>query len=146
MAITEKEVLRADTCALLSQLARPGFPAGYARIHSWRINPGDPSFTALLALYYDESARRENPENCAYYEMGGNVTPETLAAIQSTDDRDVFYKAIEYFIHLQAYQAALRGIADDGEFAAALEEKRTALERLDGDLGLNLSDIFQLEE
>jgi hypothetical protein len=145
MAITEKEVLRADTCAMLSRLARPGFPVGYARIHSWHVSPGDPSFTALLALYYDEAARREDAGNCAYYEIGGNMTPETLEALRAADDRDVFYKAIEYVVHLQTYQAALRGIADDGEFAAALEEARAELERLDEDLGLNLSGIFQLE-
>jgi hypothetical protein len=145
MAITEKEALRTDTCALLSRLARPGFPVGYARIHSWHINPGDPSFTALLALYYDEAARRESAENCAYYEIGGNITPETLAALQSADDRDVIYKAIEYFIRLQIYQGQLHGLGDD-EFMAALEEMRETLDLLDRDSGLNLSDIFQLGE
>jgi hypothetical protein len=145
MAITEKEALRPDTRALLSQLAQAGFPVGYARIHSWHINPGDPSFTALLALYYNEDARREDPGNCAYYEIGGNMTQAALAAIQSADDRRVFYGIVEYLIHFQMYQRQIGGVKDDDEYIAALAEKQEALDRLDAELGLNLSGVFTLD-
>jgi hypothetical protein len=143
MALNKNETARPDTCALLSQLAGSGFPVGYARIHSWRINPTDPSFEALLALYYDEATRNESPANCAYYSVGGHITPETLAAIQSADDRSVFYKAIEYFIHFQMYRLRLQTI-DDDEYISELEEKQAALEQLDDDLGINLSTSFFL--
>jgi hypothetical protein len=108
MALSANEALRPDTCELLSQLVHVRFPVGYARIHSWHVNPGDPSFTALLALYYNEDARREDPDNCACYEIGGNLTQETLDALRSADDRDVFYKEIEYFIYLQTRRLLTR--------------------------------------
>jgi hypothetical protein len=144
MALNEKETLRADTCAKLSEVARAGFPVGYARIHSWHINPSDPSFDATLALYYNEETRKNNEENCGYYGMGANLSPETLALIQTVDDRTVFYKIIEWLIHFQFHQSRLKSIIDDAEYIEALEEATNALEQLDADLGLDMSREFSL--
>jgi hypothetical protein len=142
MALNENETLRADTCALLSRLAHAGFPVGYARIHSWRVNPSDPSFDALLALYYNEEARESDEGNCGYYEIGANITPEILALIQTADDRAVFYKVIEWTIHFQSCQTRLRDIIDDDEYISALEEETNILKQLDTDLGINMSTKF----
>jgi hypothetical protein len=144
MALNENETVRADTLALLSQLAQTGFPVGYARIHSWHVNPSDPSFDALLALYYNEETRKSDEEHCGYYEIGANITPEILALIQTADDRAVFYKVIEWIIHFQFHQTRLKAVIDDEEYISNLEEKTHILERLDADLGLNMSTTFSL--
>jgi hypothetical protein len=144
MALNEKETLREDTCAMLSELARVGFPVGYARIHNWHINPSDPSFDATLALYYNEETRKNNEGNCGYYGMGANLSPETFALLQTGDDRTVFYKIIEWLIHYQFRQARLQGVSDDNEYIAAFEEATNALEQLDADLGLDMSIEFPL--
>jgi hypothetical protein len=144
MALNEKETLREDTCAMLSELARAGFPVGYARIHSWHINPSDPSFDVTLALYYNEETRKNNEGNCGYYGMGANLSPETFALIQTADDRTVFYKIIEWLIHFQTRQTRLKDIGGDAEYIAALEEATNMLEQLDADLGLDMSAEFPL--
>jgi hypothetical protein len=108
------------------------------------VNPGDPSFTALLALYYNEDARREDTDNCACYEIGGTMPAEVLEALQRADDRSVFYGVVECLIHFQTYQRQLSGVEDDEEYIAALDEKQRMLRRMDEDLGLNLSDFFIL--
>jgi hypothetical protein len=97
-------------------------------------------------MSYNEDARREDPDNCAYYETGGNMPAEVLEALQRADDRSVFYGVVEYLIHFQVYQKQVSGVKDNDEYIAALDEKQRTLNQLDDALGLNLSTFFILGE
>jgi hypothetical protein len=146
MALCTGESINTETMQLLTRLTKPGFPVGYARIESWHINPGDPSFVAMLALYANAQARDEDIANCAHYQIGCTLTQEQLAAITAADDRAVFYKAVEYIVHFQMYEQQLQHLSDPDEIEAFIAEKNALLAELDDGLGQDLSTIFILRK
>jgi hypothetical protein len=146
MALSEHEIKSSDTLQLLTRLAKVGFPVGYARIESWHINPGDPSFFALLALYFSEEVRQTDPSSCAHYEIGCFLTHEVLELLNQGDDRNLLYKAVEYIIHFQIFEQMLRKITDKDEALAFVAEKNQVLDELDNELGIDLSTVFALTE
>jgi hypothetical protein len=146
MALSGQEIKSSDTLQLLTQLVKVGFPVGYARIESWHINPGDPSFFAMLALYFSEDIRHTDPLSCAHYEIGCSLTSEALAALTQADDRSLLYKAVEYIVHYQIFEQMLKKITDKNAALAFIAEKNQVLDELDNELGIDLSTIFALNE
>jgi hypothetical protein len=146
MALSENEIKISDTLQLLTKLVKTGFPVGYARIASWHINPGDPSFVAVLSLYLNEECRQENPLGCSHFEIGCTLTPEALEFLTQADDRNLLYKAIEFIVHYQIFEQTLLTIMDKAEAHQFVEEKNAVLAELNDELGIGLSTNFKLNE
>lgn len=91
----------------LRQLANQPYPIGYVRIESFNLNYNDPSFTAVLAMYYDEQARNNDVLSCSYYMIGCTLQQADFDILQGIDDRQLLYKHIEYIINYQVLKAGM---------------------------------------
>lgn len=89
--------------------------------------------------------RNQDISSCNYYEIGCNLTIEMLTLIQSKDDRDMMYKAIEYIIHFQTYEQHLGKIQDATERENYIAEKNALLNELSNDLKIDLNTLFILK-
>jgi hypothetical protein len=67
-----------------------------------------------------------------------------LELLQTTDDRRVLYRVIEYLFHLQVYNARLKEIEDEETAVDYKAKKDAVLEKPDDDLGIDLFSIFRL--
>ena len=85
----------------LRQLAKQPYPIGYVRIESFNLNYNDPSFTATLAMYFDEQARNTDVLSCSYYMIGCTLQQDDFDLLKNIDDRQLLYKHIEYIINYQ---------------------------------------------
>lgn len=101
MALQITEGTQTKSLERLKTLAKTGFPIGYARIESFNLNYNDPSFTAVLAIYSDESARVDDITSCSYYMIGCTLQQNDFDILQGIDDRNLLYKHIEYIINYQ---------------------------------------------
>ena len=146
MALSHKESISQDTLDLLTELTNSPFPIGYARISEWRIHIDDPSFNATLIMYFNETIRNNNPNNALLYGIGCNLTQNLSTALQNTDDRNIIYKMIEYIIHFQYFEKQLIKLKDESERLAFITEKNAVLDKLDNDLGIDLSILFSLDK
>jgi hypothetical protein len=146
MALSNDEIVNQDTLTILTKLTRTPFPVGYARIRDCHINYDDPSFVATLCLYFNEASRQENIDSCSTYQIGCSLNQTVLNAFQQADDRNALYKAVEFIVHFQFYEAELRKIADKQSQLAYIAEKNTILDKLNDDLDVDLSVLFSLDK
>jgi len=110
----------------LRQLANQPYPIGYARIESFNLNYNDPSFTAVLAMYYDEQARNNDVLSCSYYMIGCTLQQADFDILQGIDDRQLLYKHIEYIIN---YQVLMQSKTEENkdEICAELSQLRNTI-------------------
>lgn len=101
MALTESEGTRSDSLVKARKLMQAAFPVGYIQIESWYVNPQDPSFTAILRLFYNEDLRRADAESAYRYSIGCTLQASDFDRMSSVDDRKHLYPMIEYLIHYQ---------------------------------------------
>lgn len=144
MALSADEIVRRDTLDILTEITHSPYPIGYARIDSWRIHYGDPSFNAHILLYYNEDARKKNPQNFTQYEIGSHLNQTMLNLFQNGDDRIPIYKAVEYLIHYSYYEKLFKEMPEGLEREAYIAEKSAILDELDDNLGIDLSTFFIL--
>ncbi len=134
MALQISEGTRQSTLNILGDFARLPFPLGYARMESFNLNYNDPSFTAVMALYYDEDARNTSPQKCSYYAIGCTLQQADFDIIASIDDRQLLYKHVEYIIH---FQQAQKDVTDENKATLQAE-----LDALSDELGIQT--LFRL--
>jgi hypothetical protein len=144
MALSENEIVNQETLKLLEELTETPFPIGYARIESWRLHPDGLAFQAVICLYLNEETRIKKPRYCQSYEIGCEITNEMFLLLQQEDDRNLLYKAIEYIIHFQTYEKLLKKMDNEEERYTFITEKNAILDKLDDDLGIDLSKNFVL--
>ena len=112
MALQISEGTQQISLERLRILAKQPYPIGYVRIESFNLNYNDPSFTATLAMYFDEQTRNNDVLACSYYMIGCTLQQVDFDILKGIDDRQLLYKHIEYIIN---YQILLQNVNDENK-------------------------------
>lgn len=143
MALSDKEIKLKTTLENLEALTSAPFSIGYARIESWVINVQNPSCTVTLRLYQNKAMRDKNSTSGVPYMIGFNLTESLLTAFTKSDDRESLYPVIEYMVHYQAMDKALKAREAYGLTTGKMKlDYNEVLASLSDELKCDLRSIF----